>query len=62
MAELVNLRTARKRAKRQQDEREAQANRLAHGQPQRLRQLDAARRAKAIQDLDRHRIEEGDGR
>lgn len=60
MAELVNLRTARKRAKRQQDEREAQANRLAHGQPKRL--LDAARRAKAIQDLDRHRIEEGDGR
>jgi hypothetical protein len=62
MAELVNLRTARKRAKRLEDERKAAANRLAHGRPTRLRQLDSAQRAKAVQDLDRHRIEEGDGR
>jgi len=62
MAELVNLRTARKRAERRKDEREAQANRLAHGQPKHLRKLDDAQRAKAMQDLDRHRIEEGDGR
>ena len=62
MAELVNLRTARKRAKRQQDERDAEANRLAYGQPKHLRKLDAARRAKADRDLDRHEIEEGDGR
>jgi len=62
MAELVNLRIARKRAERQQDDRRAEANRLAHGQPKRLRKLDAAQRAKAVRDLDRHRIEEGDGR
>jgi hypothetical protein len=62
MAELVNLRTARKRAKRQQDERHAEANRLAHGGPKYLRKLDAARRKKAVRDLDQHRIEEGGGR
>jgi Domain of unknown function (DUF4169) len=62
MAELVNLRTARKRAKRLMDEREAEANRLAHGQPKHLRKLTAARRVKAMRDLDRHQIDEGDGR
>jgi len=62
MAELVNLRTARKRAKQRQDDQRAEANRLVHGQPKRLRKLDAARQTKAVRDLDRHRIEEGDGR
>jgi hypothetical protein len=62
MAELVNLRTARKRARRQQDERNAEVNRLAHGRPGHVRKLDAAQRAKADRDLDQHRIEEGDGR
>ena len=62
MAELVNLRTARKRAKRQQDDRRADANRLAHGQPKRSRKLEAAQQAKASRDLERHRIERGDGR
>jgi len=62
MAELINLRSARKRGRRQQDERAAEANRLAHGQPKHLRKLEAARRAKAADDLDRHRIEQGDGR
>jgi hypothetical protein len=62
MAELVNLRTARKRAKREQDDRRANAQRLAHGQPKRLRKLAAAQQAKASGDLDRHRIEPGDGR
>ncbi len=62
MAEPVNLRTARKRAKRAQDAREAEANRLAHGQPKRLHTLEAARRAKAAGDLDRHRIEKGNNK
>lgn len=62
MAALINLRAARKRAKRQQDDQRAEAKRLAHGQPKPLRKLEAARRAKAVRDLDRHRIEEGDGR
>jgi hypothetical protein len=62
MAELINLRSARKRVRRGQDACAAEANRLAHGQPKHLRRLQAARRAKADRDLDRHRIEEGDGR
>jgi hypothetical protein len=62
MAELVNLRTARKQAKRQQGDQRAQANRLAHGQPKHLRKLEGAQQAKASHDLDSHRIEIGDGR
>jgi len=62
MADLINLRTARKRAKRRQGDQRAAAQRLAHGQPKPQRKLEAARRAKAVRDLDRHRIEEGDGR
>ena len=59
MAEPVNLRTVRKRAQREQDAREAEANRLAHGQPKHLRKLEAARRAKAVRDIDGHRNEKG---
>ena len=62
MAEVVNLWTTRKRAKRQQDQVRAAANRLAHGRPKFERALDEARLAKARRDLDRHRIEPGDGR
>ena len=62
MAEIVNLRTARKRAQRRQDDRQARTNRLAHGQPKTMRDLDDARRTKASRDLDRHKIEPGDGR
>ena len=58
MAELVNLRTARKRAKRRQDDQRADANRLAHGQPKHQRKLEAAQQAKASRDLDLHRIEQ----
>jgi hypothetical protein len=62
MAELVNLRGARKRAKRQHDDQHAHANRLAHGQPKHLRTLEGAQQVKASRDLDQHRIEKGDGR
>ena len=62
MAELVNLRTARKRAKRAQGDQRAQANRLAHGQPKHQRQRQDAQQTKAGRDLDGHRIEPGDGR
>jgi hypothetical protein len=62
MAELVNLRTARKRAKQRQDAQQAQANRLVHGQPKHARQLEQAQKEKAGHDLDRHRLEPGDGR
>ena len=61
MADVVNLRTARKQAKRQDSEQRAQVNRLAHGQPKHLRKLDDAQQDKASRDLARHRIETGDG-
>jgi len=62
MSEVVNLRTARKRAKRQDDEKRAHANRLAHGLPPREQALDRARRNKADHDLTLHLIDAGDGR
>lgn len=62
MAKLVNLRTARKRAKRRADEQRADANRLAHGQPNHQRKLEDAQQTKANRDLDHHRIDMGDGR
>jgi hypothetical protein len=62
MAELINLRTVRKRAQRQKDERHASANRLAHGQSKRVRSLEAEKQAKASRDLEAHRIEKGDER
>lgn len=62
MAELVNLRMARKRAKRRQVDSRAHTNRLAHGQPKHLRKLEITQQAKAKRDLDRHRIETGDDR
>jgi hypothetical protein len=62
MADPLNLRTARKRAKRLAEDRRAQANRLAHGRSKAAKRLAAAREAKAISDLERHRVEIGDGR
>jgi hypothetical protein len=62
MVELVNLRIARKRAKKRQGDLRADTNRLAHGQPKHRRKLEAAQQAKAGRDLDRHRIDKGDGR
>ena len=62
MAELINLRIARKRAKRRQDASRAGAQRLGHGQPKHLRKLGAAQDAKAERELDQHRIDTGDDR
>ena len=61
MGELVNLRTVRKRAKREQEDVRAEANRLRHGQRKPARALEQARRSKAEHDLDQHRIDTGDG-
>ncbi|MFN3657112.1 MAG: DUF4169 family protein [Pseudolabrys sp.] len=60
MAEVINLRNARKRAKREQDDRTAEANRLAHGVPTHVRLTEARKREKADHDLERHRIDRGD--
>ena len=60
MAEVINLRTVRKRANRQQDDQRANANRLAFGQTKYIRKIEAAHQAEARRHLDRHRVETGD--
>jgi hypothetical protein len=62
MGDVINLRAARKKIKRQLAEREASANRLLHGRNKADRDLAVKRDAKASRDLDRHRIEPGDER
>jgi hypothetical protein len=60
VAEVINLRTVRKRAKRQQDDQRASVNRVAFGESKRVRKLEIEQRAKARRDLDQCRIEIGD--
>jgi len=62
MAEIVNLRSARKRAKRRQHEERAASNRLAYGTSKAERSLAEAHSDKASHHLDLHRIETGDDR
>jgi DNA-binding helix-hairpin-helix protein with protein kinase domain len=62
MAEIFNLRMARKRALRSKGERRAAEQRLAHGIPKSERAHAAADRQKARQTLEQHRIEPGDRR
>ena len=62
MAEVVNLRTARRRAARQKAEASAAENRIAYGIPKRERARTQAERDQALQRLDQHRIETGDRR
>jgi hypothetical protein len=61
MGDLVNLRTARKRAKRRQAEQQAASNRLVHGRSKAERALAQSQSDKARTDLDQHRIDTGDG-
>jgi hypothetical protein len=61
MAPIVNLRTARKRAKRREAEQEAAARRLIHGKSKAERNLERSRRDKLKSTLDQHRVETGDG-
>jgi Domain of unknown function (DUF4169) len=60
MAELINLRVARKRNARQRDGVRAQANRLAYGQSRQQQRRETAELTKAERNLDRHRIDRGD--
>ena len=62
MAEIVNLRRVRKRAKRDEDNKRAAENRLAHGRPRAERLLQDARHEQAQRRLEAHRIEGGDER
>jgi hypothetical protein len=61
MSPVINLRTARKRAKRRQAEQEAAARRLVHGKSKAERNLERSRRDKAESTLDQHRVKTGDG-
>jgi hypothetical protein len=60
MTDVVNLRTARKRAARQHAEKGAAENRFAYGRPKSDRNVEAARRAKVYRDLDLHRTKTGE--
>ena len=62
MAEIVNLRIARKRAASSKAEAQAAEQRLAHGASKSERDQASADRAKSRQILDQHQIETGDRR
>ena len=55
MADLINLRRARKAKARSEKEQTAEANRLLHGTPKNLRDLAKARSDKAARDLAAHK-------
>ena len=60
MAEIVNLRRARKAKERVEKDKTAQANRVAHGTPKALRNLAETRKDKADQALTGHKLEKGE--
>ena len=57
MAEIVNLRRARKARARKEKAAEAGRNRLHHGTPKALRDVTKARSEKAGADLEAHRLD-----
>ena len=60
MAEVVNLRRARKTKARNQKEKAAADNRLRFGVAKRERDLAAARSEKASQEIDAHKLDDGE--
>ena len=60
MAELINLRLARKRAQRLKDERQADNNRLVHGEPKALRKQRRLEDERSDRAIDAHRRERED--
>jgi hypothetical protein len=58
MAEIVNLRRARKAKARTEKDKTAQANRVAHGTPKAVRKLSQAQKDKAEQRLAGHQLED----
>ena len=59
MSKPINLRQYRKRKARDEKAREAEANRVVHGTPKAVRELEAARRAQLAKNVDGHRLESG---
>jgi hypothetical protein len=62
MGEIVNLRTVRKRARRQQDTNAAAAQRLQYGVPKAKRLLGRIQEQQTRRKLDQHRIESGEAK
>jgi hypothetical protein len=62
MAKVINLRAARKRAARLQDEQRAAERRAQYGVPKVEKLLVKARVDKARREVEGHRIENGEGR
>lgn len=61
MAEIVNLRRARKRVEREKAAERAGQNRVLHGTPKTERTLLAAQKDRSDRTLDQHRLETGEG-
>jgi hypothetical protein len=59
MAEIVNLRRARKAKIQAEKDKAAQANRVAHGTPKAVQNLAETRKDKADKALSGHRLENG---
>jgi hypothetical protein len=57
MADLINLRRARKAKGRAEKEKTADANRVLHGTPKAVRKLSEAKKNKAEQRLAGHKLE-----
>lgn len=57
MAEILNLRAARKRRDRAEKEREAERNRTLHGRTKAEKTAEAAERARSLALLDGHRLD-----
>ena len=60
MAEIVNLNRARKARAKVEKEKTAEVNRVLHGTPKALRNLEKARKDKTDQGLSGHRLDEGE--
>ena len=62
MGEIVNLRTVRKRWRRQQETDAAATQRMQHGVPKAERLLSRAQEKLARRQHDQHRIESGEAK
>jgi hypothetical protein len=62
MSNVINLRTVRKRARRQQDESDAQARRAIFGRPKAERDKLRAAEALSQRQLDQHRLNDREDR
>ena len=57
MAEIINLRRARKAKARTEEDKMAEANRVAHGTPKALRNLAEARAEKELSALESKKLD-----